>query len=125
MIEPVQVELYQTPDGEFPYEHWFDRLKDKGTKSKIEARITRLRTGNWGRWKAVGDGVREIAIDFGPGYRIYAGQVDSNTVLLLCAGDKATQVRDISTAKQHWAEFKSSSRKDTQCEERKATKSTY
>ena len=122
----MNVELYQTPEGEFPYERWFDSLKDRRTKDQIKARFTRLRTGNLGRWKAVGEGVREIAIDFGPGYRIYAGQVDPNTILLLCAGDKGTQVKDISTSKKYWAEYKSSSRKEEfKCVELKATSSTY
>ncbi len=122
----MEVELYQTPDGEFPYERWFDRLKDKRTKSQIQGRFARLRTGNKGRWKNVGDGVLEIAMDFGPGYRFYVGQADSETILLLCAGDKATQVKDIATAKRYWAEFKSSSRKEEpKCAELKATSSTY
>jgi len=104
-IEAKQVELYEAPDGSFPYETWFDGLKDRATKHRIEGRITRLRkTGNFGRFTAVGEGVIELQLDFGAGYRIYAGQLGAKVVLLLCGGDKSTQVRDILAAKERWAE---------------------
>lgn len=100
------VKLYQAPDGSYPYEVWFDGLKDRATKHRIQGRIARLRqTGNLGRWKAVGDGVFEIALDFGPGYRIYVGQVGSRLILLLCGGDKRSQETDIAKAKIYLADY--------------------
>ena len=102
--DPQIVEIYRTPAGYCPYEVWFDGLKDRTTKYQIEARITRLRAGNPGRWKSVGGGVFEMALDFGPGYRIYAGQLGSR-FLLLCAGFKKTQEKDIANAKEYLAEY--------------------
>lgn len=106
--DPQIVEIYQTPDGLCPYEIWFDGLKDKTTKYKIEARIGRLRAGNPGRWKSVGGSVLEMALDFGPGYRIYAGRLGVN-FLLLCGGDKKTQGKDIANAQEYLAEYLQSS----------------
>lgn len=105
IVEARQVELYKTEKGEIPYEIWFDRLRDSRIRSQIMARITRLRTGNLGRYKSVGGGVIELALDFGPGYRIYIGQVGAAITLILCAGDKGAQERDIAAAKNHWADY--------------------
>ncbi len=103
--DPQKVELYEAPDGSYPYERWVDGLKDKSTRHRIQARIARLRqTGNPGRWVSVGDGVIEIALDFGPGYRIYVGQLGSRFILL-CGGDKRTQGTDIANAKAYLAEY--------------------
>lgn len=106
--DPQVVEIYQNPTGDCPYEVWFDGLKDRSTKYQIEARIARLRAGNPGRWKSVGGGVFEMALDFGPGYRIYAGRLGSK-VLLLCGGDKKTQGKDIANAQEYLAEYLRSS----------------
>jgi putative addiction module killer protein len=104
------VKLYQAPDGAYPYEVWVDGLKDKVTRHKIQARITRIRqTGNLGRWNSVGGGVVEIALDFGAGYRVYAGRVGLKLILLLCGGDKRTQGTDIANAKNYFAEYQSRS----------------
>jgi putative addiction module killer protein len=105
IVEARQVELYKTEEGEIPYEIWLDRIRDGRTRGQITARITRLRTGNLGRYKSVGGGVIELALDFGPGYRIYIGQVGTAITLLLCAGDKSTQERDIAAAKYNWADY--------------------
>jgi putative addiction module killer protein len=103
--DPQIVELYEAPDGSVPYESWFFGLKDKSTQNRIKARIARLRqTGNPGRWKSVGEGVIEIALDFGPGYRVYAGQLGSRFILL-CGGAKDTQGTDIAAAKFYLADY--------------------
>ena len=104
-IERKQIELYMTEDGEIPFEDWFDGLRDAKTRARIKARIARLRTGSWGQYKPVGEGVTEFILDFGPGYRIYAGQIGSVILLLLCGGDKSTRLRDIATAKAHWSSY--------------------
>ena len=120
IVEARQVELYKTEEGEIPYEIWLDRLKDSRTRSQITVRITRLRTGNLGRYKSVGGGVIELALDFGPGYRIYIAQVGAVITLLLCAGEKRTQERDIAAAKNYWADYQRRMQPPSLGEERSA-----
>ena len=105
IVEAKQVELYESEDGEIPYEIWFDGIRDGQTRNRVKIRINRLRTGNLGRYKGVGGGIIELALDFGPGYRVYAAQVGTLIILLLCAGDKSTQVADIAAAKEFWADY--------------------
>ena len=71
----------------------------------IDARLARVRRGNFGDAKSVGDGVHELRIDFGPGYRVYFGREGSRIVILLCGGAKKSQQRDIATAKRYWKEY--------------------
>lgn len=111
-VEPRRIEIYAAEGGDAPYEIWFDSLKDTQTQGRINTRLARVRLGNLGDSKAVGDGVSELVLDFGPGYRIYFAQVDTVIVLLLCAGDKGTQKADIATAKEHWADYKARRRKE-------------
>lgn len=82
------------------YAKWFKALRDVNAKDRIDVRILRLQAGNFGDVKAVGEGVRELRINYGPGYRIYFVQRGEVLVILLCGGDKRTQARDIETAKQ-------------------------
>ncbi|MDR0522226.1 MAG: type II toxin-antitoxin system RelE/ParE family toxin [Planctomycetaceae bacterium] len=83
------------------YSHWFDQLKDNSIKDKIAARIYRLEThGHSGDAKSVGNGVSEIRIHSGPGYRIYYTQRGNTIVILLCGGDKSSQQKDIDKAQQ-------------------------
>ena len=81
------------------YAQWFDALRDRAAKTRIDIRIRRLSLGNPGDVKAVGEGVSELRIDHGPGYRVYFIQHADVFVVLLAGGDKATQVRDIRQAK--------------------------
>ena len=78
---------------------WRAGLRDNVVKKRIGARIDRLSFGNFGDLKAVGDGVSELRLDFGPGYRIYFVQRGDVLIILLCGGDKSSQVRDIAKAK--------------------------
>ena len=78
---------------------WRAKLKDGVARKRIGARIDRLAFGNFGDAKPVGDKVFELRLDFGPGYRVYFVRQRQSVVLLLCGGDKASQSRDISTAK--------------------------
>ena len=75
-------------------------------RHRIQVRLTSVRTGNLGDHRSVGDGVWELRLDFGPGYRIYYGEVDNTIVLLRCGGDKSSQRRDIERAKNYWKEYK-------------------
>jgi putative addiction module killer protein len=81
------------------YSSWFDKLRDKAAKVRIDIRIRRLSLGNPGDVKPVGEGVSELRVNFGPGYRIYFVQRGEEWVVLLAGGDKSTQDQDISTAK--------------------------
>jgi putative addiction module killer protein len=79
---------------------WLRALKDANAVARISARIRRLELGNLGDVKPVGEGVSELRIDYGPGYRIYFIQQGNTVVILLCGGDKRTQNKDIRTAKR-------------------------
>ena len=81
------------------YVQWFRRLRDRRARARINARIRRLSLGNVGDVRPVGEGVSELRIDYGPGYRVYFVQQEQSLVLLLAGGDKSTQERDITRAR--------------------------
>jgi putative addiction module killer protein len=99
LIGPVQV--LRTAE----FASWLLHLRDKQGRAKILARIDRLEEGNPGKTRSVGDGVVEMKVDFGPGYRVYYVQRGEFLVLLLCGGDKSTQSSDIKRAKVLAAEW--------------------
>jgi len=80
------------------YSDWFANLRDRQARARINARIRRLSLGNPGDVKPVGEGVSELRIDYGPGYRVYFLQRGHEVVILLAGGDKRTQQKDIQTA---------------------------
>ena len=82
------------------YAEWFAGLRDRRAKTRIDIRIRRLSLGNAGDVKAVGEGVSELRIPYGPGYRVYFVQKGELLVVLLAGGDKATQERDIRIARE-------------------------
>ena len=90
----VTVEIRQTE----VYIRWFRRLRDRKARVRIDSRIRRLSLGNPGDVKPVGEGVSEIRIDYGPGYRVYFVQRRQNLIVLLAGGDKGSQERDIRRA---------------------------
>lgn len=98
------VREYLTPEGKNPFRSWLATL-DAKTRARLQARVLRFELGNLGDHKALGDAVWEARVDFGPGYRIYFGQVGSVLVILLCGGDKATQAKDVKQAKFHWKQY--------------------
>ncbi|GAB6035771.1 type II toxin-antitoxin system RelE/ParE family toxin [Fundidesulfovibrio butyratiphilus] len=100
------VRRYQTEDGREVITEWLERLRDVRAKARIVARINRLKAGNFGDCKPVRDGVSELRVDHGPGYRVYFGVVGSQVVLLLCGGDKRSQDADIDKAVDYLADFK-------------------
>lgn len=100
-----QLEIYLTEDGRAPFSEWVDTLRDEKAQAKIRVRLDRVRLGNLGDWAAVGEGVGELRIHYGPGYRVYFGQVGSTLVLLLCGGDESTQAQDIRTAQTYWRDY--------------------
>jgi putative addiction module killer protein len=80
------------------YAEWFARLRDRQARARVDARIRRLSLGNPGDVKPVGEGISELRIDYGPGYRVYFVQRGKTLIVLLAGGDKRTQHRDINTA---------------------------
>ena len=88
------------------YAEWFEALRDIRAQSRISARVERLAQGHVGDSKTIGKGVRELRIDYGPGYRVYFKRVGPVVYLLLCGGDKSTQNRDIQTALRLADDFK-------------------
>ena len=82
------------------FDGWFDSLKDKQVARRIQARIDRAEEGNFGDHKSVGEGVSEMRIHHGPGFRVYFTQRGLEIVILLAGGDKSSQTKDIQTAQE-------------------------
>jgi len=104
-METVEVRQYQTADGHSPFAEWLADLRDRRALQTIAASIVRMQAGNRGDRKALGAGLFELRIDAGPGYRVYCGQDGAVLVLLLCAGDKRTQAKDIEHARDYWQDY--------------------
>lgn len=102
---PKELITYLSEDGRSPFDEWVNSLKDRTTVSKIHMRLYRVSLGNFGDAKPVGEGVSELRLQFGAGYRIYFAQVGNTVVLLLCGGDKSTQAKDIKLAQTFWADY--------------------
>ncbi|HUD56870.1 MAG TPA: type II toxin-antitoxin system RelE/ParE family toxin [Terracidiphilus sp.] len=102
----IELIRYQQEDGREPYTAWFRSLRDRMAKARIEARLHQIEYGNLGDCKPVGEGVTELRIHVGAGYRVYCGQRGQRIVILLCGGDKDSQARDIARAKVLWADWK-------------------
>jgi putative addiction module killer protein len=100
----IEILLYRKGQST-PFPGWLASLKDARAIGVVRARLNRVRLGNFGDCKSVGGGVEELRIDFGPGYRIYYGRQGPWVVILLCAGDKRSQARDIVTARKYWKEY--------------------
>lgn len=103
-IFPYEIDYYITAEGEKPFKVWLDGLRDINGRAKVRIRLDRARLGNLGDYKSVGEGVFEMRIDFGPGYRVYFGIAGNRLILLLLGGDKSSQTRDIQRAQGYWQE---------------------
>ncbi|NUQ39432.1 MAG: type II toxin-antitoxin system RelE/ParE family toxin [Caldilineales bacterium] len=101
----IQILEYRTENGRSPYREWLHSLRDREARARVRVRIDRVALGNFGDWHAVGGGVSELRIQFGPGYRVYFGRQGNTVVILLCGGDKSTQTQDIELAKAYWADY--------------------
>jgi putative addiction module killer protein len=89
------------------FDKWLRKLKDLSAKAKILFRIQKIETdGHFGDCEFVGDGIREMKIDYAKGYRVYFKEKDGRIILLLIGGDKSTQQRDIEKAKEIWRKIK-------------------
>jgi putative addiction module killer protein len=105
-IVPKILKIYQTANGALPFLQWLNSLRDGRARAIILARLARVRLGKMGNTRPVGEGVHELKIDYGPGYRVYFGQDGVTLVILLNGGDKSTQDEDIETAKAYWQAYK-------------------
>ena len=106
-----EIRHYLTASGKNPFEQWLDSLRDAKAEARIAARIARLAAGNFGDCKPLRDGVWELRIDWGPGYRVYYAMSGRTCVLLLCGGDKRRQSADINRAVEYWNDYQRRSRK--------------
>ena len=88
---PRKVEVYVTRNGEAPFQEWLDGLADQRAKVLVDKSIAKVRLGNLGQHKSVGEGVQEIVLDYGPGYRIYFGEHGATLVILLCGSTKKSR----------------------------------
>lgn len=105
---PKKVEFYVTANGKSPFVEWLESLRDIKARAQIKKRLRRAELGNLGEYNSVGQGVYEMKIHFGPGYRAYFGMDGQHFVLLLCGGDKSTQSKDIKLAQEYWADWRKS-----------------
>lgn len=101
-----EIRLYEGKHGKTPFSEWLEELRDKKGRAIIKTRLDRISLGNFGNCRAVGNGVFELKIDFGPGYRIYFALEGSEKVVLLCGGDKGSQQKDIPLAKKYWLDWR-------------------
>jgi len=101
---------YVLVGGNCPYSEWFESLDDEAA-AKVATAITRMKAGNFGDHKGVGNGVLERRINYGPGYRIYFGNDGERVVILLAGGTKKRQSKDIKNAQEIWANYKSTKKK--------------
>jgi len=103
----IKVILYELPSGKIPYKEWFLEF-DEQEKAIFTKRINRVVLGNFGDCKPIksAKGIWELVIDYGPGYRIYFAKEKQTIVILLCAGEKKSQQRDIEKAKKYWQDYR-------------------
>lgn len=102
-----KIRHYLTFDGRDPVAEWLGKLKDAQAKAAIIRRLNRLESGNFGDFKPLREGVHELRIDVGPGYRVYYAQSEKVVMLLLCGGTKRTQDADIDRACAFWRDWQS------------------
>lgn len=96
--------IYRTRDNKEPFIEWLLSMKDQSTRARIQARIRRIESGNFGDHKRF-HGILEIRLDFGKGYRMYCGESGNTLVVLLIGGDKSTQEKDIKKALEYWEDY--------------------
>ena len=92
-------------NGQVPFDDWFDSLRDIRMQAVVDARLARVRAGNFGDARTVGGGVFELRIHFGPGLRIYYGLHGRQMIILLGGGDKSSQPQDIRRVRELWEQF--------------------
>jgi putative addiction module killer protein len=104
MDKPFEIKEY-IEGNHSPFKDWFDSL-DSVTAARIDRYIRRLEAGNFGAAKALNEGIFELRLDFGPGYRVYYGRDGKTIIILLGGGSKRRQSADIADAIERWKRFK-------------------
>ena len=104
MEDKIQI-IYQTVSGHSPYEEWLNSLRDRVGRARVKIQVRRATLGNLGDHRSVGDGVVELRIHFGPGYRVYFG-LRGNEFVLLGGGTKSSQPKDVLKAHSYWQDYK-------------------
>ena len=105
----TKVVHYVSEDGADPFDAWFGNLSSEA-RARVQTRIDRVELGNFGDHRSVGEGVCELRIDFGPGYRAYYGRDGEKLVVLLGGGTKKRQSGDIARAQSCWRAYKQEKR---------------
>ncbi|MES2355202.1 MAG: type II toxin-antitoxin system RelE/ParE family toxin [Pseudomonadota bacterium] len=96
---------YLTEDGHDPFKEWLVSLADRQARARVTVRVQRMAAGNFGDCKPIAEGVWELRIDHGPGYRVYYARNGKELLLLLMGGDKRKQQADIDTALTYWKDW--------------------
>jgi putative addiction module killer protein len=107
-----EIIIYQTKEGREPFREWITNFKDKVTRARIERRLEKVEEGHYGDYKNLGDDIYELRYFFGAGYRVYFAEYGDTIVLLLCGGDKSSQSKDISKAKEYWKDYLTTKHKE-------------
>lgn len=102
----MELRIYRDSQARAPLAQWLDALKDKRARAHIRVRLERLGAGNFGDCKPLRDGVQELRIDYGPGYRVYLSRQGPVLLLLLCGSDKGDQERAIKRATGYLNDWK-------------------
>ncbi len=97
-----KVSDYLTNDGRDPFKEWLGNLTDRQARARILVRIQRMAAGNFGDCKPIADGMWELRIDHGIGYRVYYARAGEKLILILAGGDKRRQQAEIDTALEYW-----------------------
>jgi putative addiction module killer protein len=101
----LEIRRYRTVAGDEPFTQWLAGLGDRQARARVLVRLERLELGNAGDARYLREGVSELPIDWGPGYRVYFGRDEDAIVVLLCGGDKRTQAGDVERAVKLWHEY--------------------
>jgi putative addiction module killer protein len=102
----IELLRYRRDDGHEPFTEWLNTLRDKVAQARIRVRLRQVQAGNFGDCEPVGEGVIELRVHTGAGYRVYCGRHGKAVVLLLCGGNKSSQESDIKRARALWLEWK-------------------
>ncbi len=102
----MTIKIYHDQRGHEPFKAWIKSLRDKKVITQIYKRLKIVSFGNLGDYRAIGNGLFELRLHFGAGYRIYYGKIGQEIILLLAGGIKASQAKDIKKAKLYWQDYK-------------------
>lgn len=102
----IEIRHYVSRGGKDIFDDWLTELADARAQAKIATRINRLAAGNFGDTKSLRQGLFELRIDWGPGYRVYYAMIERECVLLLCGGDKRKQTADIERSLEYLRDYK-------------------